>query len=102
MGMGVVCRRDKYQFLPPKSRALSLNTVLLNHFLQVQEVVTRGISTYLPTTFNFLKRFFLRCISFKISEKLWQERDTYQFFKSNSLVQVVGSFNLPKGILTFQ
>jgi len=64
--MVVVCKRVKYHFSPPTSRALPFETESLNPFSEHPEVVRRGISTYLPTylpTYQpysaFLRAFFI-------------------------------------------
>ena len=47
--MGVVCKRVKYQFSPPTSRALPLDKESSNHFLVLPKGVKEVLSTNQPT-----------------------------------------------------
>ena len=58
--MGVGCKRVKYQFSPPTSRALPLDKESSNHFLVlpkgVKEVLSTNQPTNQPTIFHILNR----------------------------------------------
>jgi len=47
--MGVGCKRVKYQFSPPTSRALPLDKESSNHFLVLPKGVKEVLSTNQPT-----------------------------------------------------
>jgi len=47
--MGIGCKRVKYQFSPPTSRALPLDRESSNHFLVLPKGVKEVLSTNQPT-----------------------------------------------------
>ena len=55
--MGVGCKRVKYQFSPPTSRALPLDIETSNHFLVLPKGVKEVLSTNQPYSAFLIKSF---------------------------------------------